>query len=77
MTITYCDITGNEVSNATTNYAWRIRDRRYDMIKGRDFSVEGLAKLEAAVREELGQNERYNYMEYKAVLARKIAKMTE
>jgi hypothetical protein len=77
MTITYCDITGNEVNNATTNYAWRIRDRRYDMIKGRDFSVEGLAKLEAAVREELGQNERYNYMEYKAVLARKIAKMTE
>ncbi len=76
MTITYCDITGNEVANATTNYAWRIRDRRYDTIKGRDFSVDGLAKLEAAVREELGQNERYNYMEYKAVLARKIAEMT-
>lgn len=77
MTITYCDITGKEIENSTTNYAWRIRDRRYDMIKGRDFSVDGLTQLETAVREELQRNERYNYMEYKAILARKIAEMTE
>ena len=49
MTATYCDITGNEIENATTNYAWRIRDSRYDVIRGRDFSVEGMKKLEDAV----------------------------
>ena len=77
MTVTYCDITGNEVENATTNYAWRIRERRYDVIRGRDFSVEGLQQLEDAVRDELGQKERYSFMDYKETLARKIDEMTE
>ena len=77
MTVTYCDVTGNEIENATTNYAWRIRDRRFDAIRGRDFSVEGLRKLEDAVREEMAQEERFNFMEYKRILGAKIAEMTE
>ncbi len=77
MTVTYCDITGNEVENATTNYAWKIRNRRYDVIRGRDFSVEGLAKLEEEVRQELGQKERYSFLDYKETLARKIDEMTD
>jgi len=77
MTVTYCDITGNEVENATNNYAWRIRNRRYDVIRGRDFSVDGLRQLEDAVRDELGQKERFSFMDYKETLARKIDEMTE
>ena len=77
MTVTYCDVTGTEVENATTNYAWKIRDRRYDVIRGRDFSVDGLAKLEEEVRQELGQKERYSFMDYKETLARKIDEMTD
>jgi hypothetical protein len=76
MTHTYCDVTGDEIDNATTNYAWRIRDNRYDVIRGRDFSVDGLKKLETAVYEELGQNERFSFMEYKRALAEKIDEMT-
>ncbi len=77
MTITYCDVTGDEIEYATTNYAWRIRDRRFDTIKGRDFSVGGLSKLENAVRNEMAQDDRFNFMEYKRILAEKIAEMTE
>ncbi len=77
MTATYCDITGNEIGNATTNYAWRIRDNRYDVIRGRDFSVEGMKKLEQAVYEEMAQSERFNFMDYKRALANKIQEMTD
>jgi len=77
MTATYCDITGNEIENATTNYAWRIRDSRYDVIRGRDFSVEGMQTLNNAVYEEMGRRERFNFMEYKQVLAQKIDALTE
>jgi len=76
MTATYCDITGDEIENATTNYAWRIRDSRYDVIRGRDFSVEGMKKLEDAVFDEMAQGERFSFMEYKQALANKIDEMT-
>lgn len=77
MTISYCDVTGDEIENATTSYAWSIRDRRYDVIKGRDFSVDGLKQLEDAVRGEMEQEERFNFMEYKKVLADKIRELTD
>jgi hypothetical protein len=77
MTATYCDITGNEIESATTNYAWRIRDSRYDVIRGRDFSVDGMKKLESAVFEEMAQSDRFNFMEYKQALATKIQEMTD
>ena len=77
MTATYCDITGNEVENATTNYAWRIRESRYDVIRGKDFSVEGMKKLEDAVFEEIAQGDRFNFMEYKRALGEKIQEMTD
>lgn len=77
MTATYCDVTGNEIENATTNYAWRIRDSRYDVIRGRDFSVEGMKKLEDAVFEEMAQNDRFNFTDYKRALANKIQEMTD
>ena len=76
MTATYCDITGNEVDNATTNYAWRIRESRYNVIRGRDFSVEGLQKLEDAVYGEMGESDRFSFKEYKRILADKIERMT-
>ena len=76
MTSTYCDITGDEIENATTNYAWRIRGNRYDVIRGRDFSVDGIKKLEDEVYGELGENERFSFMEYKRKLAEKIDEMT-
>ena len=77
MTTTYCDITGNEIENATTNYAWRIRESRFDVIRGRDFSVEGMQILNDAVIEEMGQSERFDFMEYKRILADKIDELTE
>ena len=77
MTATYCDVTGNEIENATTNYAWRIRDSRYDVIRGRDFSVEAMKKLENAVFEEMAQSDRFNFMEYKQALADKIQELTD
>lgn len=77
MTITYCDITGEEIPNATTNYAWRIRNSRFDQIRGRDFSIEGLKQLENAVIDELGQKNRFSLMDYKKTLAAKIAEMTD
>ena len=77
MTATYCDITGNEIENATTNYAWRIRAGRYDVIRGRDFSVEGMKKLEDAVIEDMAQSDRFNFMEYKRTLGEKIQEMTD
>ena len=77
MTATYCDVTGNEIENATTNYAWRIRDSRYDVILGRDFSVEAMKKLENAVFEEMAQSDRFNFMEYKQALADKIQELTD
>ena len=76
MTSTYCDITGEEIENATTNYAWRLRDNRYDVVRGRDFSVEGMKKLEDAVYEEMGQTERFSFMDYKRTLANKIDELT-
>lgn len=77
MTATYCDITGNEIENATTNYAWRIRESRYDVIRGRDFSVEGMKILQDAVVDEMAQGDRFDFMEYKRVLAEKIDELTE
>ena len=77
MTATYCDITGNEIENATTNYAWRIRESRYDVIRGRDFSVEGMRRLQDAVVEEMAQSDRFSFLEYKRTLADKIDEMTE
>ncbi len=77
MTTTYCDITGNEIENATTNYAWRIRESRFDVIRGRDFSVEGMQILNDSVIEEMGQSERFDFMEYKRILADKIDELTE
>ncbi len=76
MTVTYCDITGKEIENATTSYAWRIRSRRYDAIKGRDFSVDGLKQLEDAVIGELAGEKTFDFREYKRLLAEKIDEMT-
>ncbi len=77
MTVIYCDVTGNEVESATTNYSWRTRNRRYDVIRGRDFSIEGMKKLEQAVREEMAKHERFSFRGYKEVLARKVEELTD
>jgi len=77
MTVTYCDITGDEIRNATTNYAWKIRNRRYDVIRGRDFSVDGLQKLESAVFDEMAKGDRFSFKAYKEALANKISELTE
>ncbi len=76
MTSTYCDITGEEIENATTNFAWRIRDNRYDVIRGRDFSVDGMKKLEEEVYQEMAQSDRFSFMDYKRALANKIDELT-
>ena len=77
MTVTYCDVTGNEIEYATTTYSWRTRNRRYDMIRGRDLSVEGLRKLESEVFAEMSRKERFNFREYKKVLGAKLAELTD
>ena len=76
MTSTYCDITGEEIENATTNFAWRIRDNRYDVIRGRDFSVDGMKKLEEEVYQEMAQSDRFSFTDYKRALANKIDELT-
>ena len=75
MTVTYCDVTEKEVENATTSYAWRIRDRRYDIISGRDLSVDGMKIVEDAVRAEMAKSETYDYMTYKRILAEKLREL--
>ena len=77
MTVTYCDITGNEIQNGTANYVWRHRARKTETILGRDFSVEGRQKLEDAVLDEIAQGPRFDFMEYKRILAEKIQEMTD
>lgn len=77
MTVTYCDVTGNEIRSATTNYSWKIRNRRYDMVRGRDFSVEGLEKLESEVYSEMAKNDRFSFSVYKKALASKISELTD
>ena len=75
MTVTYCDVTEKEVENATTSYAWRIRKRRYDIIAGRDLSVDGLKTVEDAVRAEMAKSETYDFMTYKRILAEKLREL--
>lgn len=77
MTVTYCDVTGNEIRSATTNYSWKIRNRRYDVVRGRDFSVEGLQKLESEVYSEMAKNDRFSFTAYKKALATKISELTD
>ena len=77
MTVTYCDVTGNEIRSATTNYSWKIRNRRYDVLRGRDFSVEGLQKLENEVYAEMAKNERFSFTAYKNALSTKISELTD
>ena len=77
MIVTYCDITGNEIQNGTTSYVWRNRARKTETILGRDFSVEGRQKLEDAVLDEIAQGPRFDFLEYKRILAEKIQVMTE
>lgn len=76
MTVTYCDITSDEIENATTNYAWRIRDRRYDVVLGRDISVAGLKKLDETIFAEMGNEERFSFAKYKQVLSEKLQDLT-
>ncbi len=76
VTVTYCDVTGNEIENATTSYAWRIRNRRCDAVRGRDFSVDGMKQVEDAVIEELADKDTFSFSEYKRLLAEKIDQMT-
>lgn len=75
MVVTYCDVTNKEIENATTNYAWRLRDRRYDTIRGTDLSIDGLKQVEDAVRAELEQSETFNFLEYKRILAQKLSEL--
>lgn len=77
MVVTYCDVTGNEIENGTNNYVWRRRERKYETIIGRDFSVEGRQKIEDAVLAEMGQGPRFDFLEYKRILAEKINEMTD
>lgn len=77
MTVTYCDITGKEIEHATTNYSWRTRNRRYDMIRGRDFSIDGMKELESAVFNEMARSERFSFKAYKQALSNKITELTE
>ena len=77
MTVVYDDVTGEEIEYATTTYSWRTRDRRYTAIRGRDFSIEGLNKLESEVYEEMAKNERFSFKNYKKVLRDKITELTD
>ena len=77
MIVTYCDVTGDEVASATTEYAWKIRDRRYDSVGGRDLSIEGLKMVEEAVRAELAKSETFDFMDYKRILREKLEEMAD
>ena len=77
MTIMYCDVTGNEIDYATTTYSWRTRNRRYVAIRGRDFSLEGLQKLDSEVYSEMAGSQRFSFKAYKKALATKIAELTD
>ncbi len=77
MVVTYCDVTGNEVENGTTQYVWKLRDRKYETIVGRDMSKEGRQKVEDAVLAEIAKGPRFDFMEYKRILQEKTREMTD
>jgi hypothetical protein len=77
MTVIYCDVTGKEIEHATQTYSWRTRNRRYKVVRGRDFSIEGYQKLESEVYNVMSKRERFNFKEYKQTLADKIASLTD
>ena len=77
MTITYCDVTKKPIENASNTYSWETKERRYDTIKTKDLSPEGMRKLEKEVFDEMDKNRAFNFMEYKKILAQKLDKVTK
>ena len=76
MTITYCDITKKPIENATSNYTWDTKERRYDTILDRDLSPEGMRKLQDEIFKEMDTRKTFNFMEHKQVLEDKLRTMT-
>ena len=77
MTVTYCDVTGQEIENGTKDCAWRVRGRRYARIMGRDLSQEGARKVEDAVIAEMAKKKRFSFTEYKGIYKKTLTEMTE
>ena len=76
MTVTICDVTGEQIDNATTNYTWENRADRYDTLLDKDLSVEGMARLDAAVQEEMETKAEFNFMEYKKARQEHLESLT-
>lgn len=77
MTVTYCDITKEEVENGTLNYSWTNRDRMYYTEVGRDMSKEGKEQLEQEVYKEMAKKDHFSFKDYKKAYAKKLLEMTE
>lgn len=77
MTVLYCDITGNEIVNGTTSCAWRVRNRRFTQIRGRELSLGGISRLEEEINKEMSKRDRFSFKEYKQTLTQKLAELTE
>ena len=77
MTITYCDVTKKPIDRASNTYSWEQKERRYDTIKTKDISPDGMRKLEKEVWDEMDKSRTFDYMEYKKILAQKLEKLTK
>ncbi|MBN1412005.1 MAG: hypothetical protein JW969_14245 [Spirochaetales bacterium] len=76
MTVIYCDVTKKPIESATTNYTWETRNQRYDTLKNKDLSPEGMSKLQKEVTGEMETKSIFSFGEYKRVLEEKLAKVT-
>jgi hypothetical protein len=77
MTVTYCDVTGDEVPAATTNYSWATREHRYETLLDKDLSPEGRRKLDQAVYEHFSEKEKFDFMEWKTARREALGKVTK
>ena len=75
MTVIVCDICKNPIPAATRTYSWQTRYDRYETIKDKDMCPDCLGHLETSVNEELGQVDKFQFLEYKNTLAEKLSEM--
>ena len=76
MTVTICDITGEQIDNATSNYTWDTREDRYDTLLDKDLSVAGVAKLDQAVQEEMEGKAEFGFMDHKRARREHLESLT-
>ncbi len=76
MTVTYCDVTGKQVPQATNNYTWATRARRYDTLLNKDLSPDGQAQLDAATTRMMTNKNVFAFLDYKATRKAALEKVT-